>query len=172
MRRSCTLVARASLLSVLWISCAALSAQSVGTTDQQILAELKAMRTALQKVESDQKALITLIRIQIDESRIASLELQRMQLLASERELKEAAENANAALRAIDNASSTGAIQTADGDEAPLGSVDLTPLRARHAEAVQRASEATSERQRLSESIAALRKRVATLEKSLEGMLR
>lgn len=140
------------------------SAAAQAGADSQLLAELKAVRAALEKLDNGQKVLAALARIQIDESRVASLEAQRLQLLSSEQDhRKEAA----ATLRSLEGGSSPVALHTATGEESTAGA-DLTPLRNRLSQANQKAEEAARTRKGIEQAIAALRARIATLEKFVE----
>lgn len=141
-------------------------------TDQKILAELKGVRAALEKLEAGQKTLAALTRIQIDEGRIAHLEAQRLQLSAKEQELKKEVDRAAMTLRGVESGSATGPVQTATGRGESISSVDLGPLRARHSQAAQNAEETTRARQSIEQSIAVLRNRIAVMEKYLEGATR
>jgi hypothetical protein len=147
-------------------------AQSAGATDQQILAELKGVRAALEKLDSGQKALMTLVRIQINESRVAHLEAQRVQVSAKEQDYRKEADNAAATLRRLENGSGAASVQSETGAIESGASLDLTPFRTRHAQAAQRAEETTRTRQNMDQAIAALRSRIAALEKSLEAAAR
>jgi hypothetical protein len=156
------------LLLMLCVLPAGSFAQAQSVTDQQILTELKGVRAVLEKLESGQKALMALARIQIDESRVAYLEAQRLQLSTKEQELSKEAERAAATLRGLAGGSGMAVAQAATGGDS-TASLDLGPYQQRLSQATQKSAEATRARQTIEQTLAVLRSRIAAMEKALEG---
>jgi hypothetical protein len=111
-------------------------------------------------VEKNQRALLLLVTIQLDESRIANLETQRLQLVEQEKDLEKEANEAAELVRAEE----AGLFRTAPG----LPSVSLT----RQDQVTRNQEDLRRTRAALEQQLMTLRTRLAGLEKSLEEILR
>lgn len=148
---------------------AAALAQQTALEERQSLAELKAVRASLERLEQGQRALLALARIEIEENRLFSLETRRRELMRDEQEYKKEAASAGESLRRMEGGSGGTAVQTATEGEA-VASVDLTPFRNRLSQAQRGASDAQRERLEVEKSIAVVRARIAAAEKALEAV--
>jgi hypothetical protein len=141
------------------------------SANQKLIEELRGVRATLEKLEKGQKAQIILARIQIDESRAATLETQRLQLLAEEQDLeKDAARDATVS-RTEGSAGRTLVRVAPDGSQEilpspPPNSGSTTADPARNLDDVRRS------RQSLDVKIAELREQIAVWEKQLDEVLR
>jgi len=148
---------------------AAALAQQPVPEERQSLAELKAVRASLERLEHGQRALLALARIQIDENRLVSLETRRRELMKDEQDYRKEAASAGETLRRMEGGGGGAAVQTATEGEV-VASVDLTAFRNRLSQAQQKASDAQRERLELERSIAVVRARIAAAEKALEAL--
>jgi len=142
-------------------------------TNQKIIEELRGVRTSMEKLEKGQNALVALARIQVDESRVAVLEAQRLQLLSREQDLeKRMAGNAAAIPQERPGAVPTLVQAVPDGSQRIVQAVPASPAADRFTESPQRLEEVRRSRQAIEQSIAGLRKRIALWEKYLDDVLR
>jgi hypothetical protein len=141
-------------------------------TQQKMLEELKGIRGALERLENSQRLLAGMLRIQIDEQRVAALEAQRLQLSAREAELNKEVAGMVGRLQHTRSRESLPELQEVTGTSERLTTGDVSPWAIRHAEATKQAEETRRAKQNLEESIARLRARIASFEKYLEGATR
>ncbi len=138
-----------------------------GVTTRQVLEELKGMRASLERLEKGQRALLALIRLQADESRVTALEGQRLQLSTREQSLRKDVEAAGLSVNAPPLM-----VMNPDGSTAPAPPVDDGPARARLAQVTSSLKEVEQARQTLDRDIARLKERIAAVEKYIEDVLR
>ena len=142
-------------------------AQADPSVQQKLLDEMKNVRASLVRIEKGQNALLALIRIQVEEGRVAALEARRLRLEGQEQSVGKEIETTAAAL-AND--------QSGNSPTGPESSPALASLsqqvRNNHARASQKRDALASERRTIEESITAVRNRIAALEKYLEDSLR
>jgi chromosome segregation ATPase len=152
-------------------------AQSTDTvTNQKLLEELKSLRTSIDRLaqlmeanEAAQKADLALRRMQVFESRLATLEGQRARLATQEQQLTKDVSTATGTIRAQDAVVAQGVLKVD-------GSMDADPQRAalrnRITEGSRSLDETRRKREAADQEIAALRTRIAALEKTLDAALR
>jgi len=132
-----------------------------------VLEELKSVRATLEKLEKGQRMLVALMRIQIDEGRMAGLEAERKQLAAEESTLNERVMQLSAA--AANPAASRLATPTgSSGGQAAQDSAN----RARLDEATRRLDDVRSRLRTAEASIAALRNEIASWEQYFQDAMR
>lgn len=136
---------------------------------QKMLEELKSVRSAIERLENGQLALLALVRIQLEEQRLAALEAQRAQLAVREGQLSQELTAADAALRSMTNGQQLPELESVTGASERITTAGVSPAVTRHTEATQKLEQARRARQSLEESIAKLRARISALEKYLEG---
>jgi hypothetical protein len=145
---------------------------------QKVLEELRGMRSLLNQLaqavntlQQGQKGQLALARIQIDESRVASLEVQKLQLISREQELEKEVAAASAFLRGEEGgASSPVAVSptvAADSTGAAAGI-----LASRLAQAKSALDETRRARASVEGRIVALRARIDRMEQFLEEAMR
>jgi len=139
---------------------------------RSVLEELKAVRTLLERLEHNQRALIVLARIQIDEGRAAALEAQWLQLSSQEARLDQDMAGSAAVSGGGDDASSPPELQAVTASDERVVTTDVDPSSAKRREGARRADEARRARQNVEQQIARLRERIAAWEKYLDGVLR
>jgi hypothetical protein len=152
--------------------CSAQAPDSVG--NQKVLAELKDMQASLkgllqlmETIEKGQKSQLTLTRIQIDEYRVATLEAQRLQLLARERELtREVAASPPAARTEESGGQMLPTSPTGPPDAG--GRSSASPSSVRLAQSSRTLEEVRRNRQIVEQQIAVIRARIDKMERSLE----
>ena len=83
-----------------------LSAPQPAAAQPAVVDELKAIRATLEKVETSQRMLLALIRIQIDEARLSPLERERQTLTAQEGALRDELDALQATLKGAPHTSS------------------------------------------------------------------
>jgi hypothetical protein len=135
------------------------------------LDELKSVRVSLERLEKGQNQLIVLARIQIDESRIATLEAQRQSLLEREPQLAEEVGRLGIMVKQAASGVMTLVEATPDGPESMVVAKPDN-VAARHAEAARQLDEARSGLRTLDQAITGLRTRIATWEKRFEEISR
>lgn len=149
---------------------AALPIPGQSAAEQRGLAEeMRSVRAAIERLEKGQTALLLLLRIQIDESRLAALEAERLQLLARQRAL----EKEHASVTRARSAASVGAgptVLTADGS---IVEARQTQDSAEQPEEMARSLASVSQqRRRVEEAIRLLRERITLWESRLDPSLR
>jgi hypothetical protein len=141
-------------------------AQSTDTANQRVIEELRGVRAMLEK---SQRVLVALVRIQIDESRLAALEAERQRLLTQEQGLSDEIDKAAVALRNEDNRQVPTFVQSVPGSE-PVMRIEPHPARSRHAEATRRIQEVRGRKLNVEQSITGIKDRIAAWEKHLDEM--
>ncbi|HUL74841.1 MAG TPA: hypothetical protein VLT86_17140 [Vicinamibacterales bacterium] len=142
-------------------------AQTPDVNQPGVLEELKSVRATLEKLEKGQRMLVALMRIQIDEGRMAGLEAERKQLTAEETTLNErvtqlSAAAANPATSRL--ATPTGSSQAQAAQDAANG--------ARLDEATRRLDGVRSRLRTTEASIAALRNEISSWEQYFQDAMR
>jgi hypothetical protein len=141
-------------------------AQAPAATQQNVVDELKAIRATLEKVETSQRMLMALLRIQIDEGRLPPLESEWRALTAQEQALSDEL----GALKVNTGGPRTTAVVTADGD--PASGSDGQAAPGRYDEVARRVEEARRNLRTLEKSIADVRARIAAWEKFFQELMR
>ena len=165
-------------LSLALLSALCLAQAPDPLANQKAQSQLKEMQDSLTRllllmetIEKGQKSQLVLTRIQIDEYRAATLESQRLQLLARERELTREVAAASAAAKSEEGAgqmvptSPTGPPET--GGRSGAG-----PASARLAQSSGQLEEVRRNRQSVEQQIAAIRARIEKMERSLDEVPR
>jgi len=130
--------------------------------------EMRSVRTAIERLEKGQTSLLLLLRIQIDEGRLAALEAERLQLTARLQVLER--DHAKAA-RSRAAASGPGpAVMTADGSVVEVR--EDTERSGTPEEIGRQLSAVRQQRQRVEEAIRLVRERIAVWESKLDPSFR
>jgi hypothetical protein len=137
-------------------------------TLQSIVDELKAIRATLEKVDATQRMLTALLRIQIDEGRLASLEGEWRTLAAQERALNDELGALRANAERLPQAT---ALAFADAASDVNPDSDQPEARAHREEVGRKAEEVKRSLRTLEASIADARSRIAAWEKFLQQLL-
>lgn len=155
---------RLSFLLLIPIICAAQSPEA--NAQRMMLDELKGIRAALERIEISQRAILTLTRLQIDESRVAALEAERSRLALREDGLRK--ETAVAA-RASEAQEQVG---QPDGSSQVVASSQIPAARAQTAQASAALREVSISREALDQQIGRLKERIAQLQKAIDDAAR
>jgi len=143
-------------------------AQAPANSNQQVLDELRNIHTTLDKIEKNQRAMIALETIRLDESRVAVLEVQRTRLLNQVNSLRAETDRANATLQAVEHGRSAATgVQTSAADTAD--SPRMNAVQARADESSRRLDEAQRNLDLIGQQIADLNRRISEREKYLES---
>jgi hypothetical protein len=165
-RRDLTTISLGLVAALLCSPVLCLSQPSLAT-QQEVLDELKAMRSSLERLETGQKALLAVLRIEIDERRAEALDARRQRLIAQERDLarqiREAAEEIQS-----EEAGGPTVARSLDGEPEPVTSAAA----ARQEQAEMKAEEVRRLRQDIEREIDAIRKRIAAMEKRLDEVFK
>jgi hypothetical protein len=138
-------------------------AQVSDPVQQAVIEQLKGVVAALERLEKSNNLLIVLNRIQIDESRLATLEAQRQGLLTQEKVLTE---EISSSAPSRDAPSSVGRlVQVGPGGDPVVGRDTGST---RYADATRKLDEVRRNLRSVEQSITTLRGRVAAWEKRLE----
>jgi prefoldin subunit 5 len=121
----------------------------------------------LERLEKSQNVLAALMRIQIYENRLSTLEVERQGLLAEEKQLTAEIEKIAPIVQQEEAANVPRLVQTSPGAE-PALRFEPSPIKIRHGEATQRVREIKQRVHTIDETVAAMRQRIAAIEKSLE----
>jgi len=146
-------------------------AQSSGAPQQQVIEELRSVRAALERLEKGQSILAALTRVQIDESRLATLEAERQRLLAEQQQITAEIDRIAPVVQQEVAANVPRLVQASPGAEPVLRS-EPSPIRIRHGVATRRLEEIRTRLRTIEESAGALRQRIAAIEKSLGDEVR
>jgi septal ring factor EnvC (AmiA/AmiB activator) len=141
-------------------------AQANGTGNvlqQNVLDELRAMRSSLASLEKGQKALLAILTIQINESRVSLLEEQRKRLATEEQDLDKQIRQTNDDLRNIDGGGLNIVTAAVPGQEAAI----RASVRDRQDQAIRRVDEVRRSLQVMDQQIAALRSQISALERQV-----
>ena len=142
--------------------------QTSDTAQQRVIEELRGVRTTLERLEKSNAILVSLVKIQIDESRLAALEAQRQRLVAQEQDLSNEIGKTGPAVLHEDANSGRRLVQSANGSE-PEFRTAPSPAKIRHTEATRRIEEVRRGIRTLEQSMTELRNRIAVVEKHLEN---
>jgi hypothetical protein len=141
-------------------------AQSPDKTQERMIKELTNIRVAVERLEKSHSVLAALTRLQIYESRLATLAAEKQGLLSEERDLtSEIARIAPVVAEEIAN-NIPRLVQLSPGAE-PVLKAEPSPTRIRHTEATQRLEDVRRRIQMIEEASARTRRQVEVLEKSL-----
>jgi hypothetical protein len=130
--------------------------------------EMRAVRGAIERIEKGQTALLLLIRIQIEESRLAALDAERRQLTARQQVLER--DNAKAIRSRAASSGPAPTVMMADGSLADARQDQESA--GRHDEIARQLTAVRQERQRVEEAIRLLRERIGVWESRLDPSLR
>ncbi|HXK01420.1 MAG TPA: hypothetical protein VMS37_03395 [Verrucomicrobiae bacterium] len=159
------------ILSLIVVSASALAQTPTIETNQQLLVELKGIRTALEKIEKNQRVLVGLASLQRDENRAALLEAQRAQLVAQVERVNQEFSRASAAARDEESHALPTAMETSPGGTARLVQpAGASPTKERAAELARQLEELHRNLEPLEQSIRELMRRIAAGEKDLETL--
>ena len=173
----CLQLGRAALRRSAWTACllsiAALPSLGLAqtpdaATNQRILGELKGVRASLERLEKSHKALLALTKLQMDESRVATLQERRSRLSAQERDLTEKIAAANRA----EAASVTTSAQAGGGTPEAAAQAEANLARSFSEQATRTLKEVTRSREELEQEIARLKERISATEKLFEDAMR
>lgn len=130
--------------------------------------EMRTVRSAIERLEKGQTALLVLLQIQIDESRLAGLNTERQQLTARQQALEK--DHARAARSRAASSGPAPAVMMADGslvearqDQEAAGQLE---------EIARSLTFVRQERQRVEEAIRILRERITLWESRLDLSIR
>lgn len=131
---------------------------------QNILDELRAMRSSLESLDKGQKALLAILTIQVNENRVSLLEEQRKRLATEEQDLDKQIRQTNDDLRNIDGGGVSLATAAAGpGQEAAI----RASMRDRQDQSIRRIDEVRRSLQGMDQQIAAIRGQIALLERQV-----
>jgi hypothetical protein len=144
--------------------------QQSAATQQSVVDELKGIRAALEKVETSQRMLLALLRIQIDEARLPLAERERQTLATQERALSDELGALQAAMEGLPAMSS---LTVSDARLTREDSMNGGPAARGHVDEIGRKLEDVRRSLReLDQTMAATRARIAAWEKYFQDLMR
>jgi hypothetical protein len=144
--------------------------QQTAAPQQHVLDELKGIRGTLEKMETSQRMLLALLRIQIDEARLPSAERERETLATQQRALSD---ELGALRAAMDGLPPTSSLTVSDAKSMREDSMNGGQSAREHVDEVARKlADVRRSLRQLDQSISETRARIATWEKYFNDLMR